>query len=70
MNIISAHTSINNKIPLNSNLDILHDLIVEFNNQIYHVEIKAKDTIHAAEKILKMTDEEFISFLRTQYHED
>ena len=59
MKIISVNLSASNKLPLYSNFELLHDVLVEFEKHIFFIEIKAIDTIDAANKIMSMTDSQF-----------
>lgn len=70
MHIISSQTSITNKLPLFSNFDILHEVVVEVENQVYYVDILAKDTLDAADKLLKMSNKDFFEFLNSKNQND
>ena len=65
MKVISAHLSETNQLPLYSQFDLLHDVLVEINNRIYFLEIKAKDTIEAAHKVLRMTENDIVQNIKS-----
>jgi hypothetical protein len=65
--VISSYLSTNNKLPLHSNFELLHDVLVEVNNKKYFIEIKGKDTIDAANKVLKMTESEIQNLSNNKY---
>lgn len=56
MKVISVHLSTANQLPLDSKFDLIHEVLVEINNHTYFLEVKAKDTIDAADKISKLTE--------------
>lgn len=56
MKVISVHLSTANQLPLDSKFDLIHEVLVEINNNTYFLEVKAKDTIDAADKISKLTE--------------
>lgn len=56
MKVISVHLSTSNQLPLDSKFDLIHEVLVEINNNTYFLEVKAKDTIDAADKISKLTE--------------
>lgn len=65
--VISSYLSNTNKLPLHSNFELLHDVLVEVNNKKYFIEIKGKDTIDAANKVLKMTESEIQNLSNNKY---
>lgn len=65
--VISSYLSATNKLPLHSNFELLHDVLVEVNNKKYFIEIKGKDTIDAANKVLKMTESEIQNLSNNKY---